>query len=90
MTSADIAALLRDSMLVALKLSGPPLLVGLVVGAVVSLLQAITQVHEATLAFIPKAIALGATLAFLAPFMMQTLASYAHLLFDRIIAIGVS
>ncbi len=90
MTSADIATLLRDSMLVALKLSGPPLLVGLVVGAAVSILQAITQVHEATLAFIPKAIALGATLAFLAPFMMQTLAAYAHLLFDRIIAIGIS
>jgi len=90
MTDSDLATLMRESMLVVLKLGGPLLAVGLLVGVLVSVLQAITQVHEATLAFIPKVLALGVTLVLLAPFMLGTLSTYAHLLFDRIIAIGGS
>jgi flagellar biosynthesis protein FliQ len=90
MTEADLVALMRDSMLVVLKLAGPLLGVGLLVGVLVSLLQAVTQVHEATLAFIPKLLALGVAMALLAPFMIATLTTFAHLLFDRIIAVGTS
>ncbi|MGH7154396.1 MAG: flagellar biosynthesis protein FliQ [Acetobacteraceae bacterium] len=90
MNSADVAALMRDSMVVTLKLGGPLLAVGLVAGALISLLQAVTQVHEATLAFVPKMLAIGVTLILLGPFMTQTLIAYAHLLFDRIITIGIS
>ena len=50
MNDADIGVLLRDGMLVMLKLGGPPLLVALGVGLLVALLQAITQINEATLA----------------------------------------
>jgi flagellar biosynthetic protein FliQ len=77
-------------MLVMLKLGGPPLLVALGVGLLVALLQAITQINEATLAFVPKVIALGAALVLLGPFMLSTLSGYAHVLFDRLIAIGGS
>ena len=52
--------LLRDGMLVMLKLGGPPLLVALVVGLLIALLQAVTQINEATLAFVPKVLALCA------------------------------
>lgn len=90
MTDVDLADLLRNGMMVMLKLSGPPLLVALVVGMVISLLQAITQIHEATLAFVPKALALGLALLLLGPFMLATLSGYTRLLFDRIIAIGGS
>ena len=90
MNDADIGVLLRDGMLVMLKLGGPPLLVALAVGLLVALLQAITQVNEATLAFVPKVLALGVALILLGPFMASTLADYAHLLFDRIVAIGGS
>jgi len=90
MQEADIAALVRAALIVVLKLGGPPLLVGLAVGLVVSVLQAVTQLHEATLAFVPKAIALAAALVMLGPFMYATLADYTHLLFDRIVAIGGS
>lgn len=90
MTDSDLAALMRETMLVVLKVGGPLLAVGLVVGALVSVLQAITQIHETTLAFVPKVLALAATLALLAPFMLATLTGYAHLLFDRIIVIGAS
>jgi flagellar biosynthesis protein FliQ len=73
-----------------LKLGGPPLLVALVVGLVISLVQAITQIHEVTVAFVPKVLAIGLTLLLMGPFMLATLSSYAHLLFDRIITIGGS
>jgi flagellar biosynthetic protein FliQ len=90
MNDIDIANLLRDAMLVMLKLGGPPLIVALVVGLVISLLQAITQIHEVTVAFVPKVLAIGLTLLLLGPFMLATLSGYTHLLFDQIIAIGGS
>jgi len=82
--------LLRDGMLVMLKLAGPPLLATLVVGLLVALVQAITQINEATLAFVPKILALGAALVLLGPFMVATLTSYTHLLLDRLVAVGGS
>ena len=83
MNESDIANLIRESMLVLLKLAGPLLLVGLVVGLVISVLQAVTQINEATLAFVPKVIALGATAMILGPFMFSTLAAFTRLLLDR-------
>ncbi len=90
MSDGDIAMLIRDGMLVMLKLGGPPLVVTLFVGLLVALIQAITQINEATLAFVPKVLALGATLVLLGPFMMATLTSYTQLLFDRLVAVGGS
>jgi flagellar biosynthetic protein FliQ len=90
MQEADIAALIRAGLMVVLKLGGPPLLAALAVGLLVSVLQAITQLHEATLAFVPKVIVLGAVLVLLGPFMFATLADYTRLLFDRLVAVGGS
>jgi flagellar biosynthetic protein FliQ len=90
MNDADIAFLLRDGMMVLLKVGGPPLLVALVVGLLVALLQAVTQINEATLAFVPKVLALCAALMLLGPFMLSTLTGYTHILFDRLVAIGGS
>ena len=90
MNDTDTALLLRDGMLVMLKLGGPPLLVALAVGLVVSLLQAVTQINEATLAFVPKVLAICVALVLLGPFMLSTLSGYTHTLLDRMIAIGGS
>ena len=90
MNDTDTALLLRDGMLVMLKLGGPPLLVALAVGLVVALLQAVTQINEATLAFVPKVLALCAALVLLGPFMLSTLSGYTHTLLDRMVAIGGS
>jgi flagellar biosynthesis protein FliQ len=90
MNDADVAALLREGMLVMLKLGGPLLIVTLVVGMFTALLQAITQLNEATLVFVPKVLALGAALLLLGPFMFATLSGYARVLFDRLVAIGGS
>ncbi len=90
MNDTDTALLLRDAMLVMLKLGGPPLMVALAVGLVIALLQAITQINEATLAFVPKVLALCVALMLLGPFMLSTLTGYTHTLFDRMVAIGGS
>ena len=88
MQEADVAAVLRDTFIVVLKLGGPPLLVALGVGIVVSLLQSVLQVNEATLAYVPKLLALGATIAVLGHFMTGTLTAYTHGLFDQLVAVG--
>ncbi len=88
MNDTDTALMLRDGMLVMLKLGGPPLLVALAVGLVISLLQAVTQINEATLAFVPKVLAICVALVLLGPFMLSTLSGYTHTLLDRMIAIG--
>ena len=90
MNEGDVGALLREAVTVVLKLGGPPLGVGLLVGLVMSLVQTVTQVHEQTVAFVPKLAAIVATLVLLGPYMSDTLADFAHLVFDRLVAVGGS
>jgi flagellar biosynthesis protein FliQ len=90
MNGADVAGLIRDCMMVVIKLGFPILAVALVVGLLVSFIQAITQINEATLAFLPKVVAIGLALAVLAPFMASTLDGFSHRVFDRIVAVGGS
>jgi flagellar biosynthetic protein FliQ len=86
----DLAVFAREALFILLKLAGPVLLAGLVVGLAVSMLQALTQINEHTLVFIPKLLAVCATIAVLSGFMMQTLSDYTRTVFDQIIAIGLN
>ena len=90
MSDMDVAAMIRECMIVTMKLGGPPLVVGLAVGLVVSLIQAVTQINEATLSFLPKIVAIGLAMVMLGPFMIATLSSFTHQIFDRIVLIGGS
>ena len=90
MTEGDLGLFARDALLILVKVAGPLLLVGLAVGLVVSMLQALTQINEQTLVFIPKLVAVCATIALLGGFMMQTLGDYARTVFDQVIAIGLA
>ncbi|WP_428485257.1 flagellar biosynthesis protein FliQ [Rhodopila sp.] len=90
MNDADVGALIRECMIVTMKLGGPPLLVGLAVGLVVSFVQAVTQINEATLAFLPKVIAIGLAMVLLGPFMAETLVTFSRQVFDRIVMVGGS
>ena len=74
--------------MVVLKLGGPPLMATLVVGLVMSLVQAVTQVHEQTVAFVPKMAAVIGALVVLGPFMQSTLADFTRMVFDRVVAAG--
>jgi flagellar biosynthetic protein FliQ len=90
MSGPDVAALIHDCMIVIMQLTFPVLGAALVVGLLVSFVQAITQVNEATLAFLPKVVAIGLTLVLLGPFMATTLSGFSHRIFDRIVAVGGS
>lgn len=76
MTGAAILDIARDGIETFLKVSAPLMLVALAVGLVVSLLQALTQIQEQTLVYVPKIVAVfGAMLVFL-PFMADALSAY--------------
>ncbi len=88
METPQIAAALRDALIVTLKLGGPPLLGALAVGLLVSLLQAVTQINEATLAFVPKVLVVCGVFVLLGSFMTATLTDYARGLMDQLVAVG--
>lgn len=71
MNDLVVVDLARRAMLMALALGGPLLLVALVVGLLVSVLQAVTQVQEQTLAFVPKLVAVGVVFLVGLPWMLQ-------------------
>jgi len=90
MNEAEVIEICRQAIIVMLKLVGPILLAGLVVGVAVSLIQAVTQIQEMTLSFIPKMLVIFTLTLWLLPFMMSTLGGFAHMLSDRIVQIGTS
>jgi len=69
MEANDVIDVARDAILVMLQVSTPVMLVGLVVGLVIALFQALTQIQEMTLTFVPKIIAIFASLLLFMPFM---------------------
>jgi flagellar biosynthetic protein FliQ len=72
----DAVDMTRKALLLTLELSLPVLLVGMVVGFLVSLLQAVTQIQEQTLSFIPKILAVAATVFLALPWMLNALVEY--------------
>lgn len=73
MTGAEVLDVARDSILTLILVSAPVMLVGLAVGVAISLLQALTQIQEMTLAFVPKILAIFVALLVALPFMAQTM-----------------
>ena len=81
MTIEQAIDLLRDAMLVALVTVGPILAIGVVIGLTISLVQAITQIQDQTLTFVPKIFAMAIAVMFVMPWMFQRLIDYARYLF---------
>jgi flagellar biosynthetic protein FliQ len=76
--------LATQAMTLAMEVGGPLLLVGLAVGLVVSLFQAVTQIQEQTLSFIPKIVGVALVIVVLGPWMLGQLVSYTQNLFHSI------
>jgi flagellar biosynthetic protein FliQ len=83
-----IAEASREALWVSLQIGGPLLVLLLVIGLVVAVFQALTQVNEASLSFLPKLAALAIALIFLMPFMSSVLRGYTQSLFDMMIQVG--
>jgi flagellar biosynthetic protein FliQ len=73
-----------DTLRTTAMLAGPLLISALVVGLVVSVFQAVTQINEATLTFIPKMVVVGVVLVIAAPWMMDVMNHFTIQLFDNI------
>jgi flagellar biosynthetic protein FliQ len=78
---ALVTDLARNAIMVAMLIAAPLLLVALLVGLVISILQTMTQVQEQTLSFVPKLLAVGATMLVALPWMLQLLVEYTANLF---------
>ncbi len=88
MSTTEVLEIGRDAVFVLLKVGAPIMLIALAVGLTVSLAQALTQIQEMTLAFVPKILVIFVTLIFLLPFMLNTLVVFTQQLTDRIAGLG--
>ncbi len=87
MESVEIIDLAREGVWVLLLVSAPMVLTALFVGLAISLVQALTQIQETTLTFVPKMVAMLLVMILALPFMLQSLEHYGQKLFERIATI---
>jgi flagellar biosynthetic protein FliQ len=81
MTLEQASDLVRQNLLLALTIAAPMLLIGLAVGLTISIVQAVTQIQEQTLTFVPKIAAMMISAALLMPWIGQRLLEYAQMAF---------
>lgn len=86
MQGGDAILLAQSALILFLTIAGPMLIASLVVGVVIGLLQALTQVQEMTLTFVPKLLVLGLVLLLSLPMIGQALNAFMSQLSDKIIA----
>ena len=84
MTGSEVLDVARDAILTLVIVSSPLLLIGLVVGVIISLFQALTQIQEMTLAFVPKILAIFVAMLIALPFMGDVLQGHMTRLAARI------
>lgn len=84
MSYAAALSLGREAIFVALIVCAPALLLGLVTGLVVSIFQAVTQIQEPTLTFIPKIVVVAFAILFFGPFMLALLTDFTHRVFTSL------
>ncbi|MEI6609415.1 MAG: flagellar biosynthesis protein FliQ [Deltaproteobacteria bacterium] len=84
MTTDTVVGLMVETIKITLLISAPMLIVGLIVGVVISLLQAVTQIQEMTLVFVPKIVAVLITLVAALPWMISLLTTYTQNIFANI------
>jgi flagellar biosynthetic protein FliQ len=88
MNATDVMDVAREAVVVMLKVGSPIMLLALTVGLAISLFQALTQMQEMTLTFVPKAIVIYLSLILFLPFMLGVLVAFTEGLMDRIVALG--
>jgi flagellar biosynthesis protein FliQ len=84
MTQDTVVNLATQAMTLALEIAGPVLLLGLIIGLLVSIFQAVTSIQEQSLTFIPKIVGVAVLILVLGPWMLDQLVSYAQNLYSSI------
>ncbi|MDU5106588.1 MULTISPECIES: flagellar biosynthesis protein FliQ [unclassified Clostridium] len=88
MSESLVIGIVKDALMTALKVAGPILLVSILIGLIISIFQATTQIQEQTLTFVPKLIGIAAVGLFLGSFMLHSLVSFTQRIFELIIRIS--
>ncbi len=89
MTPAQAIDIGRSAIWMVMMVGGPIMVAALIVGLAISLVQALTQIQEMTLSFVPKIIVMFVAMMLLLPFMLTTLTSFTERLFDTIVGLGL-
>ncbi len=84
MTSQYVIALGKEAIILTLMVSAPMLILGLIVGLAIAIFQAVTQIHEMTLTFVPKIIAVGLALLICFPWIINMMVGFTTRLFTSI------
>jgi len=85
-----VVQMARDAMFTLLMVAAPMLIVGMIVGLLISIVQAATQVNEMTMTFVPKIVAVMVTAVIFMPWIVAKLTTYTQETFARIAAVGLS
>ncbi len=85
MTGPEVLDVARDGLYTLIIVSAPPMIVGLVVGVAIALLQALTQIQEMTLVFVPKIVAIFISIGVTFPFMGQGMAGLMNRIAEKIV-----
>lgn len=88
MNSSEVLDVARDAIFVTLKIGGPIMLIALITGLIIALFQALTQIQEMTLAFVPKILVIFVSILLFMPFMLSTLVSFTERMAERIVSLG--
>lgn len=83
MNEADVLDIAREAIIVTIKVGGPTMVLALIIGLGISLVQALTQIQEMTLTFIPKILVIFVSMLLFMPFMLTTLTDFTERLMDR-------
>lgn len=86
MTNGEVSDLMYEVFIKAIQLAGPPLILSMLIGILISIIQAATQVHEQTLTFLPKLLVIGIVLVFTGSSMLASLQEFITRIFAMIAA----
>ena len=84
MTTSEITAVMYQLFVLAVQLAGPVLIISMVVGIVISIIQAATQIHEQTLTFLPKLVVIGVILVINGSNMLRAMQDFTKQIFEMI------
>jgi flagellar biosynthetic protein FliQ len=89
MNQTELIDITREAILLTMKIGAPVMIVGLIVGVAIALVQALTQIQEMTLAFVPKILAIFFSVFLLFPAFITSMDDFMKDIADRIIGIGM-
>lgn len=88
MEDAEIVDFAREAIILTIRISAPVMLIGLAIGVIIALIQALTQIQEMTLAFVPKMMAIYLAIFLMFPMFATAMQAFTELIADKIISLG--